>query len=99
MALSTTQQLILDKAKEGYSLLILGQSGTGKSHLVKEIARELLRDRKFVSTVRIEFFFLKTLNYFRIKVLQVPQHSVIPCNNCYLFFIRSIFISIKTFCP
>ena len=57
MALSTTQQLILDKAKEGYSLLILGQSGTGKSHLVKEIARELLRDRKFVSTVRIEFFF------------------------------------------
>ena len=73
MALSITQQLILDKAKEGHSLLILGHSGTGKSHLVKEIARELLRYRKFVSTVRIETFFLKTLNYFRIKVLQVPQ--------------------------
>ena len=38
-ALSTTQPLILTKAKEGHSLLILGQSGTGKSHLVKEIAR------------------------------------------------------------
>ena len=43
MALSTTQQLILDKAEEGHPLLILGQSGTGKSHLVKEIACELLR--------------------------------------------------------
>ena len=48
MALSTTQQLILDKAKEGHSLLILGQSGAGKSHLVKEIAHELLRDGKSV---------------------------------------------------
>ena len=49
MALSTKQQLILTKAKEGHSLLILGQSGTGKSHLVKEIARGLLLDGKSVS--------------------------------------------------
>ena len=36
MALSTTQQLILENAKEGHSLLILGQRGIGKSHLVKD---------------------------------------------------------------
>ena len=49
MALSTTQQLILTKSIEGHSLLILSQSGTGKSHLVKEIARGLLLDGKSVS--------------------------------------------------
>ena len=49
MALSTKQQLILTKAKEGHSLLILGQSGTGMSHLVQEIARGLLLDGKSVS--------------------------------------------------
>ena len=54
MALSTMQQLIMDKAKEGHSLLILGQSGTGKSHLVKEIAHELLRDWKSVYDERFE---------------------------------------------
>ena len=36
MALSTTEQLILENAKEGHSLLILGQRGIGKSHLVKD---------------------------------------------------------------
>ena len=40
----TTQQLILNKQ----SLLILIQSGTGKNHLVNDIARELLRDGKSV---------------------------------------------------
>ena len=53
MSLSTTQQLILDKAKEGHSLLILGQSGTGKSHLFKEIAHELLRDGKSVVSLNV----------------------------------------------
>ena len=46
---STTQQLILDKAQEWHSLLTLIQSGTRKSHLANEIARELLRDGKSVS--------------------------------------------------
>ena len=41
MMLSTTQQ-----SKKGHFLLILGQSGTGKSNLVKEIAHELLLDGK-----------------------------------------------------
>ena len=45
----TTQQLILDKAKEGHSLLTLILSGTGKGHLANEIAHELLRDGKSVS--------------------------------------------------
>ncbi|KAJ8311488.1 hypothetical protein KUTeg_010843 [Tegillarca granosa] len=49
MALTKTQQEILDKAKEGHSLLILGQSGTGKSYLVKEISRILSREGKAVS--------------------------------------------------
>ena len=40
---------VLDKAKEGHSLLTLILSGTGKGHLANEIARELLRDGKSVS--------------------------------------------------
>ena len=43
------QQLILDKAKEGHSLLTFILSGTGKGRLANEIARELLRDGKSVS--------------------------------------------------
>ena len=39
---------ILDKAKEGHFLLITGQSRTGKSHLVNEIAHKLLRDGKSI---------------------------------------------------
>lgn len=49
MALTATQQLILENVKNGHSLLVLGQSGTGKSYLVKEIARALAHDRKTVS--------------------------------------------------
>ena len=64
MTLSTTQELISDKAKEGHFLLTLIQSGTGESHLATEIVCELLKDGKSVSN---ESYFVIILVCAKIK--------------------------------
>lgn len=43
------QKLALEEALNGHNLLILGQSGTGKSYLVRELEKELKRKGKSVS--------------------------------------------------
>ena len=48
MVLSKNQAEILDKAIQGHSFAILGQSGTGKSFLVKQIAEKLREINKVV---------------------------------------------------
>ena len=37
--MNSEQNTVLDKALGGDNILLLGQSGTGKSYVVKEIAR------------------------------------------------------------
>ncbi|CAG2199801.1 PIF1 [Mytilus edulis] len=48
MVLTEDQRYILEKALKGHSMVVLGQSGTGKSFLVKEIAKELRKTGKLV---------------------------------------------------
>ncbi|XP_063406721.1 uncharacterized protein LOC134690660 [Mytilus trossulus] len=49
MVLTQTQKEVLDKANEGHSMVLLGQSGTGKSFLIKEISKQLKKEGKNVS--------------------------------------------------
>lgn len=48
MVLTNNQTEVLEKALEGHNLLVLGQSGTGKSFLIKEIKNELVKRNKTV---------------------------------------------------
>lgn len=48
MALTNSQQEILSRVLEQHSLVVLGQSGTGKSYLIKEIAKQLKKCGKSV---------------------------------------------------
>lgn len=50
MALTNSQQEILSRPLEHHSLVVLGQSGTGKSYLIKEIAKQL---KKYGKSVQI----------------------------------------------
>ena len=47
--LSNKQKVIVEQAKVGHNLLILGQAGTGKSHVVKHIVQTLKNDGKKVA--------------------------------------------------
>jgi len=45
MELTKSQKESFSKAKEGHSLLVLGQSGTGKIALIEITAKHLQKDR------------------------------------------------------
>ncbi|VDI08831.1 Hypothetical predicted protein [Mytilus galloprovincialis] len=53
MILSNQQQNILSKALEGHSMVVLGQSGTGKSYLIKEIAKSFKKNHEKSSGVQV----------------------------------------------
>lgn len=53
MILSNQQQNILSKALEGHSIVVLGQSGTGKSYLIKEIAKSFKKNHEKSSGVQV----------------------------------------------
>jgi len=48
MVLTNNQKGVLEKALEGHKLLVLGQSGTGKSFLINTIEKELVKRNKSV---------------------------------------------------
>ena len=52
----------------------------------------------WTNTVRIKTFFSK-IHLITLEYRSYKYPKILSCNNCYLFFTRSIFISIKTFCP
>ena len=64
-----------------------------------EFAKAKCRIWQIPNLTSDEFAFSAGAEFDRCRVvlypLQVPQNSIISCKNCYLFFTRSIFISIK----